>query len=65
MDDGRERTVAYVSRTLSSSERNYAQIEREALAIAFGVKKFDQFSYGRRFYPDNWSQNIVGDFQSW
>ena len=49
MDDGQERRVAYASRTLSATERNYAQIEREALSIVYGVKKFHQFLYGWRF----------------
>ena len=39
MDDGQERPIAYASRTLSSSERNYAQIKREALSIVFRCKK--------------------------
>ena len=43
MDDGQERPVAYASRTLSSSERNYAQIEREALSIVYGLKNFTSF----------------------
>ena len=49
MDDGQERPIAYASRTLSQTEKNYAQIEREALSIVFGVKKIHQFLYGRNF----------------
>ncbi|CAB4030743.1 Transposon Tf2-9 poly, partial [Paramuricea clavata] len=49
MDDGHERPIAHASRTLSQTEKNYAQIEREALSIVFGVKKFHQFLYGRNF----------------
>ncbi|XP_046854150.1 uncharacterized protein K02A2.6-like [Xenia sp. Carnegie-2017] len=48
-DEGEEQPIAYASRTLSSSEQNYSMIEKEALAIIFGLKKFHQYVYGRRF----------------
>ena len=49
MPDGTHRPVAYASRTLSKSERNYAQIEKWALALVFGVKKFYDFLYALPF----------------
>ena len=38
--------VAYASRSLSSSERNYAQIEKEMLAILFAAERFHHLIYG-------------------
>ena len=40
--------VAYASRALNSAERNYAQIEKEMLAIVFGTNKFDLYIYGKQ-----------------
>ena len=49
MSDGSQKPIAYASRTLSKPERAYAQIEREGLALVFGVRRFHQYLYGRPF----------------
>ena len=49
MNDGHERPIAFASRTLSAREKNYAQIEKEALSLVFGVRRFHQFLCGRKF----------------
>ncbi len=41
--NGVERPIAYASRSLSSAEKNYAQIEKEGLALVFGIKKFHKY----------------------
>ena len=42
------RPVCYASRSLSSAEKNYAQIEKELLAIVYGCTKFHQYVYGKK-----------------
>jgi hypothetical protein len=38
------------SRALTKTEQNYAQIEKELLAVVFGMEKFHQYTYGRKTY---------------
>lgn len=42
-----ERPIMYASSSLNASERNYAQLHREALAVVWSMKKFHKYVYER------------------
>ena len=47
--DGSEHPVAFASRSLTKTERNYSQLEKEGLAYVFGVTKFHSYLFGHPF----------------
>ncbi len=49
-DEGIKHPVACASKKLLPRERNYSTIEREALAIIWGVQKFEKYLLGVNFF---------------
>ena len=45
--------VQFTSRSLNAAEKNYSQIEREALSVIFACEKFRKFLLGGRFIIRN------------
>jgi len=46
---GSERVIQFASQALSKVQSKYSQIDKEAFAIIFDIKKFIQFLYGNKF----------------
>lgn len=49
LPNGAEAPLAYFSRILSAPERNYSQIDKEALATVASIKRFHDYLYGYVF----------------
>ena len=45
--DNQERPICFASRTLLPAERNYPQVEKEALAIVYALKQFHTYLWGQ------------------
>ncbi|XP_071523374.1 uncharacterized protein [Panulirus ornatus] len=52
------KSVPFASRSMSETEKNYAQIEREMLAIVYGLEKIHHFTYGH-FCNDHIPQGML------
>lgn len=50
--------VKFASRTLNDAERNYSNLEREALSVVFGCEKFREFLLGSKFIIRNDQQPL-------
>ena len=60
--NGVERTVACVSRTYSNAERHYSTVHKEALACYFGINKFEQYLYGKKFTLKTDQRSLISIF---
>ncbi|GFS01191.1 retrovirus-related Pol polyprotein from transposon 17.6 [Elysia marginata] len=45
--------IEYASRSLTKTQQKWAQIEKETLAVVFGLERFHQYTYGRLISIEN------------
>ena len=58
-----EQPIYYASRALTSAEKNYQNLEREAQAAVWGMEKFHYFLYGRKFVLQTDQKPLVSIFR--
>ena len=62
LEDGQERPVAFASLSLSRAEENYSQIDKEAIALVWGIKHFHQYLWGVKFTLETDHKPLVSIF---
>ena len=60
--DNIERPVCFVSRTLAPAERNYPQVEKEALAMVYAMRQFHYYLWGQTFTMITDHKPLIGLF---
>lgn len=45
--------IAYASKSLNNTQKGYAQIEKEMLAITYGCQRFHQYLFGKKFIVES------------
>lgn len=48
-----DQVITFASKSLSETEKRYANIERELLACVFGAERFHHFIYGTQFWIES------------
>ena len=56
-----EHPVVYASQMLKPSDNNYAQLEKKALSLIYGIRKFHKYIYGCGFtlVTDHWTLTTI------
>ncbi len=52
--------IEFASRTLTETQRRYAQIEKELLAVQFGLQHFHHYVYGQRVQVETDHKPLLG-----
>lgn len=63
-ENGENRPVAYISRTLTQTERRYANIEREALGVAWACTKLSDYILGIPIFIETDHKPLVSIFNA-
>ena len=57
------KVVCYASRTLTTTEQNYQNLEQEALGTIWGMEKFHYFLYGKEFTLETDQKPLVSIYK--